>query len=238
MIATTWEFKERGLVFGLIFGVAFCLYFVDHQTSTVLLADWLAPRLHASGDLIARLLFAFAALLLVVAALMRTWASSYLHAGVVYASQVKTDSLVADGPYRYVRNPLYLANILLAVGLGAMMSRSGFVVGVAAMAIFCYRLIFREEAELRGSQGQPYESYTKTVPRMFPSPRPRVAPSGRLANWSAGFKAEAWSWGFAAGTAAFAITLKIAFFFAILAVSIALFWVSSTVLEKKSRSQL
>jgi len=37
---------------------------------------------------VARLLFAFAAILLVVAALIRTWASSYLHASVVYAADV------------------------------------------------------------------------------------------------------------------------------------------------------
>jgi protein-S-isoprenylcysteine O-methyltransferase Ste14 len=238
MIATAWEFKNRGLVFGLIFGVAFCLYFVDHQTASVVLANWLEPKLHANADFIARLLFAIATLLLAVAALMRTWASSYLHSAIVYAAQVKTDSLVADGPYRHVRNPLYLANVLMVIGLGAMMSRSGFFVGVAAMVIFCYRLIFREEAELRGSQGRQYESYIKAVPRLFPSLRPRVASSGRPANWIAAFKAEAWCWGFAAGMAAFVITLRLAFFFVIFAVSIALFWVSSTILEKKSRSQV
>ncbi|HEX2715284.1 MAG TPA: isoprenylcysteine carboxylmethyltransferase family protein, partial [Candidatus Acidoferrales bacterium] len=77
-------------------------------------------------DPLARLLFAFAAFLLVVAALIRTWASSYLHAGVVYAAEVKTESLVADGPYRRVRNPLYFANVLMAIGMGALMSRAGF----------------------------------------------------------------------------------------------------------------
>src|SRR5262250_2812371 len=48
------------------------------------------------------------AALLGVAAMLRTWASAYLHAEVVYASEVKTEALVADGPYRRVRNPLYL----------------------------------------------------------------------------------------------------------------------------------
>jgi protein-S-isoprenylcysteine O-methyltransferase Ste14 len=237
MIATTWEFKNRALVFGLIFGVAFAFYAVDRQTSAAALADWIAPKLHMDATLVARLLFWLAALLVAVAALIRTWASSYLNAGVVYAAQVKTESLVGDGPYRYVRNPLYLANVLMAAGLGAMMSRSGFFVAVAAMAIFCYRLIFREEAELRGGQGHSYESYANSVPRMFPALRPRVASSGRLADWRAGFKAEAWFWGIAAGVAAFAVTLKPAFFFGILAASIALFWVSSMLFEKKSRSQ-
>ena len=74
--------------------------------------------------------------MLVLAALIRTWASAYLHAGVVYAPEVKTESLVADGPYRRVRNPFYFANVLIAIGMGAMMSRIGFFVAVVAMLVF------------------------------------------------------------------------------------------------------
>ncbi len=237
MKATNWEFTNRAMIFGMIFGLSFPLYVVDHQNSTAVLANWLAPKLRMEADFVARLLFACAALLLAVAALIRTWASSYLHAGVVYASEVKTESLVADGPYRRVRNPLYFANVLMAIGVGAMMSRSGFVVAVVAMLIFCYRLIFREEAGLRASQGQQYEHYLKAVPRLVPSPWPRIASSGRKANWRAGFKAEAWYWGFPLSVAAFAATLKLRFFFIILSASIALFWASSLLLHKKSDSE-
>jgi len=45
-------------------------------------------------------------------------AEAYLHSSVVHDSQLHSDRLVADGPYRRVRNPLYLGNILLAFGLG------------------------------------------------------------------------------------------------------------------------
>ena len=189
------------------------------------------------ADLVAHLLFAFAGFLLVVAALIRTWASSYLQATVVYAAEVKTESLVADGPYRRVRNPLYFANVLLAIGMGAMMSRTGFFVALAAMVLFCYRLILREEAELQASQGEQYERYCNAVPRFWPSLRPRIASAGRQAKWTEGFKAESWYWGFAAAVVAFAITLSLKLFFVILGTSLALFWVSSIVLEKKSNSQ-
>jgi protein-S-isoprenylcysteine O-methyltransferase Ste14 len=114
MKATNWEFTNRAAVFGLIFGFTFPLYALDHQNSTVALANWLGARLQMDTDLVARILFAFAAFLLVGAALTRTWASSYLQASVVYASEVKTESLVADGPYRRVRNPLYFANGLMS----------------------------------------------------------------------------------------------------------------------------
>ena len=109
MKATNWEFKNRALVFGLIFAFTFPLYSLDHQNSTTAFANWLGPTLKMGSDLLVRFLFGFAAFVLAIAALIRTWASAYLHAGVVYAAEVKTSSLVADGPYRHVRNPLYFA---------------------------------------------------------------------------------------------------------------------------------
>jgi protein-S-isoprenylcysteine O-methyltransferase Ste14 len=233
MRATEWEFTNRALVFGLIFGFAFPLYALDHQTSTAALARWLGSSLGVDPNLIGRFLFGCAAVLLVVAAFIRTWASSYLHANVVYAAELKTEALVADGPYRQVRNPLYFANVLLAVGMGAMMSRTGFFVAVAAMLVFSYRLILREESELQASRGEQYVRYRQAVPRLWPSPWPRVPSSGRQARWNDGFRAESWYWGLAAGGAAFALTLNVKLFFVIVAASLVLFWVSSAALQKK-----
>jgi protein-S-isoprenylcysteine O-methyltransferase Ste14 len=233
MKATDWEFRNRALIFGLIFGFSFPLYFVDHQNATAVLAGSLSVRFGWSADLLARLLFGCAALLLIAAAFIRTWASAYLQASVVYAADVKTHSLVADGPYRSVRNPLYLANVLMAVSLGAMMSRTGCVVAVAVMLVFCYRLILREESEFQTSQGGTYERYRKMVPRLWPSLRPRIAAAERQAKWSAGFIAEFWYWGIAAAVTAFAITLNTTLFFVILGASIALFWVSTRLLQRK-----
>jgi protein-S-isoprenylcysteine O-methyltransferase Ste14 len=237
MKATNWEFTNRALLFGLILAFSFPLYFLDHQNSAAALANWLGSRLQRGPDLVARLLFAFAAALLIAAALLRTWASSYLRAGVVYAAEVKTDSLVADGPYRLVRNPLYFANLLMVIGMGTMMSRTGFLVAVVAMLVFCYRLILREETDLQVSLGEQYKGYSKVVPRLWPSLWPRIASAGRQAKWAEGFKAESWYWGFAAALVTFAVTLKLTVFFAILAGSLVLFWVSSVVLQKKSNSQ-
>ena len=237
MRATNWEFSNRALLFGLIFAFSFPLYFLDHQNSTVGLANWLGSRLQRNADLIARLLFAFAAILLIVAALIRTWSSAYLRSGVVYASEVKTESLVADGPYRQVRNPLYFANVLMVIAVGAMMSRLGFFVALVAMLVFCYRLIGREEAELQASQGEPYKDYRNGVPRLWPALWPRIASAGRQAKWADGFKAESWYWGFAAALVAFVITLKLWLFFVILGASLILFWISSVVLQKNSNSQ-
>jgi protein-S-isoprenylcysteine O-methyltransferase Ste14 len=234
MKATNWEFTNRALIFGLIFGCSFPLYCFDRQMSTAMAANWLASRLQTDLDLVVHLLLGIAAFLLIAAALIRTWASAYLNAGVVYASEVKTESLVADGPYRRVRNPLYFANVLMAIGMGALMSRPGFVLAVTAMTIFCYRLILREESELLISQGVPYQNYCRAVPRMLPSPWPRIPSAGRRPQWAEGFKAESWYWGFAVAVTTFAITLNVKLFFVILGASLALFWVTSMVMQKKA----
>jgi hypothetical protein len=72
MRATSWEFEHRALIFGLIFGISSLLYFIDHDNSTATVANWLG----VDAELVARAMFACAALLLAFSAFIRTWASS------------------------------------------------------------------------------------------------------------------------------------------------------------------
>ena len=87
MKATNWEFTNRALLFGLIFAFTFPLYVLDHENSTAALANWVEARFRMDANLLVHVLFAVAAFLLVVAALIRTWASAYLQAEVVYAAK-------------------------------------------------------------------------------------------------------------------------------------------------------
>ncbi len=234
MKASNWEFRNRAMIFGLIFAFAFFLYSVDHQNVTAAVAERLSVKFGWSADHLAHLFFACAAVVLIGAAGIRTWASAYLQAGVVYAADVKTESLVADGPYRFVRNPLYFANVLLALSMGAMMSRTGCIVAVILMLVFCFRLILREESDLQAGQGETYSRYRSRVPRLWPSLRP-IAAAARPPNWRGGFAAEFWYWGFAAAITAFAITLNPTIFYVILGASIAVFWVSTWLMQKKPK---
>lgn len=229
MKATGWEFRNRAVLFGLIFGLTFPLYALDRHNATVAAANWIGPALGVSTRLVSRILVLIGAGLLITAAFLRTWASSYLRAEVVYATGVRTESLVADGPYRRVRNPLYLGNVLIAAGLGVMMNRIGFPVAVLATVALCYRLILREEAELSVVQGKLYQAYRHAVPRLWPSPWLRIPSAAGIPKWAEGFKAESWCWGFAAAVLAFAATLSLAAFYAILAASVVWLWVSSAI---------
>ena len=85
------------------------------------------------------------ALLVFLSAALRTWGAAYLRTEIVHDTAQHSDALVADGPFRYTRNPLYLANLPMAAGIGVLASRLGFIFMVLANWIFVYRLILREE---------------------------------------------------------------------------------------------
>jgi protein-S-isoprenylcysteine O-methyltransferase Ste14 len=155
---------------------------------------------------------------------------------VVHDSQLHSDRLVADGPYRRVRNPLYLGNILLAFGMGPMASRTGFFVLVAGTVPFVYRLILREEAGLLESQGEGYRRYFETVPRLWPSWRPRVPAGGARPNWVDGFVGETCMWGLAVGMAVFDVTLRLVHFWTIMGAGFAVYFLQAWLRKRTAKT--
>lgn len=166
--------------------IGFALSNFDHTNFLTAAQRLIAPVVpggNPEAANIRRLIIGAGALLVFAAAALRTWAAAFLRTDIVHDTGQHSDVLVADGPFRYVRNPLYLANPIMAAGIGVLASRAGFIFLVAANCFFIYRLIFREEASLLASQGESYRAYCRAVPRFLPAPRPRVAASGRVAQW-------------------------------------------------------
>jgi hypothetical protein len=151
------------------------------------------------------------------------------------AMRVQTSRLVADGPYRYVRNPLYFGNILLAVGFGLMASRVGFVILVVGMVVFCHRLILREETEIVASQGDSYRAYCAAIPRLLPALRPKLPSAGGIPNWADGMLGEAFMWVLAASVIVFAITLNQTIYFVVLASSFPVYAVCLAVIKRRRK---
>ena len=218
--ATLLEFRYRWWVISLIFFFSFLTYFFDHVNSSEAIADWAASRLAtAATHNIYRFIFAFGSLLLTAAAFLRTWGTSYLQADIMRDSRVHTERLLADGPYRYVRNPLYLGTILMACAIGLMASRTGFFVLSIGMTIFVVRLLLREEADLRRDQGESYQRYCAAVPRLFPSLKLRVPQAGNAPHWGQALRAEIMYWLLALAMASLAVTLNIKIFWLLFAVA-------------------
>jgi hypothetical protein len=133
---------------------------------------------------------------------MRTWGSAYLGVDVMSDKTMRSDRVVADGPYRYLRNPLYVGTWIHTLALALLMPASGAIFTLVFIVLFQLRLIFGEEAHLRAKLGEPYMAYCAKVPRLLPSLRPQVAASGARPQWMRAALAEIFMWGV---TASFAV---------------------------------
>jgi protein-S-isoprenylcysteine O-methyltransferase Ste14 len=238
--ATEFEFRNRFWFIGGIFFAAFFLYSVDHVNVTNALAQLdLGPGVDTNSarfEHVVRVILACGTLLLVIASFVRSWAEAYLHSSVVHDMDLHSNRLVADGPYRHLRNPLYFGNFLLALGMGLMASRLGFFVLAVAMTLFNYRLILREEAALLRSQGESYRKYLEAVPRLFPSPWPRVPAGTGRPNWLDGFVGETFFWSPTVGLAVFTVTLRIAYFWGIVIAGFAIYFLQGYLRKRNAPS--
>jgi protein-S-isoprenylcysteine O-methyltransferase Ste14 len=234
--ATGFEFRNRFWFIAGIYSVTFLSYSLDKTNAAVAVTQQIlnwgrhvsAVNMDSPGfDNALRVLFIGGTIFLVLAALIRSWATAYLKSGVVHDAAIHSEVLVADGPYRHVRNPLYLGNILQAFGIGLMGSRLGYVVLTLANTIFMIRLILYEEAGLLQSQGESYRRYLGAVPRLLPSLRARVPGSGARANWRDGVSGEIFFWIFAMGMAVFAVTLHSNHFVIALSIGFAIYFLQN-----------
>jgi protein-S-isoprenylcysteine O-methyltransferase Ste14 len=211
MRATRFEFEKRFWIICAIYFAGFSLSAFDHTRFITALRHLIAPSVmpgSAGAERFARMVILFGSLLVFLSAALRTWAAAYLRTEVVHDIAQHAEALVAEGPFRYTRNPLYLANLPMAAGIGVLASCSGFIFLVLANWIFVYRLIFREEESLLKTQGESYQAYCRAVPRFWPTLKPRV-PSGNLRpDWGQAFAGESFVWIFGLAVLLIAITLR------------------------------
>ena len=106
--------------------------------------------------------------LLVVAAVVLFSASvgRFRAAGTPVPGNKPTTVIVRAGPYRFSRNPIYLAFSLLHLGI-AILANSLWLVAtlMAALAVMAYLVIPREEQYLGRRFGAEYLEYKRSVRR-------------------------------------------------------------------------
>lgn len=82
-------------------------------------------------------------------------------------------TLNTRGPYAHVRNPLYLGNLLLCLGLLLIAHRPwAYALGLGFFAVQYAFIVRAEEAFLRERFGAAYDAWAATVPRWIPRLRP------------------------------------------------------------------
>jgi protein-S-isoprenylcysteine O-methyltransferase Ste14 len=91
----------------------------------------------------------------------------------------EADDLNTTGIYSVVRNPLYLANIIIYLGVLLVTQNWIFVAGVLLLLLVYYeRIIYAEEAYLAGKFGERYAAWARNTPALIPN-FGKYAPSGR-----------------------------------------------------------
>lgn len=112
---------------------------------------------------------------------VRAWAVGY--SGVTTRGDTVTaPRLVTAGPYAYVRNPLYVGNVITAAGFALAFTgankpaqRALLVAGALGAMLGVYSVVVpHEERYLRETFGAEFDEYVAAVPRVVP----RTSPGG------------------------------------------------------------
>lgn len=98
---------------------------------------------------------------------------------------IEAPGLVTGGPFAHVRNPIYLASIVLGLGMVLLVGDPWlFAIYVGVFVLLYSSIVPAEEQFLRGQFGEDYLRYCANVPRFLPQLRPwREAKAARF-DWS------------------------------------------------------
>jgi protein-S-isoprenylcysteine O-methyltransferase Ste14 len=137
---------------------------------------WLICRWHFAKSLPGNLLVRLIGVLLLAAGLpvlLDSFIRFALQGLGTPAPVFPTRHLVVSGFYRYVRNPMYIAVVLLILGQGLLFGRIRVIEYGLAVWVGFYLLVFiYEEPTLRRTYGPEYEEFCAHVPRWIPRLRP------------------------------------------------------------------
>jgi protein-S-isoprenylcysteine O-methyltransferase Ste14 len=120
-------------------------------------------------------------LLCILGQALRAWVLGGVSDGTSGQNErlIATD-LNTSGPYARTRNPLYLGNLLITLGLCAIAHDAILALLAALLFAVQYRAIIgAEETFLREQFGARFDEYAARVPRFWPRRGPSAAPSAR-----------------------------------------------------------
>jgi protein-S-isoprenylcysteine O-methyltransferase Ste14 len=151
------------------------------------LIEWLALAISRQGvasfSAATSTLIVIAVLFAVAAVVFRVWGTAYLGPSTVTSSHMIGGEVMADGPYRYLRNPLYVGVWFMVAAMAFLMPASGALFAVVLITVFLVRLTLGEESFLTVQIGEPYQAYLRAVPRFVPRPRGIPASTGAKPKW-------------------------------------------------------
>jgi protein-S-isoprenylcysteine O-methyltransferase Ste14 len=194
MQATRFEYRFRFAIHAILYLLGFTAPWLflhslagvpgfTTSSTWLVLSSALARPGWLAFDAATIMLLVIALVLTGLGAWLRVWGSAYVGSSIVKSPTMHGDVMLADGPYRRTRNPLYLGTLLHTLGVTILMPPSGALFTVVLLWIFQVRLALAEEPFLAARFGQPYLDYKAAVPRFLPSPKPQIAAAGAHPHW-------------------------------------------------------
>lgn len=104
---------------------------------------------------------------------VRIWAVSYAGSETRVTGEVGASTLVTQGPYSIIRNPLYFGNVMIYAGFGIMSNSLFPFLIIAAICFFIFQYYFiikTEEDFLLKTYKDKFEVYCLHVKRIIPIP--------------------------------------------------------------------
>ena len=95
------------------------------------------------------------------------WARrQFIKGGTSIRPDMPSEAILTTGPFRFMRNPLYLSLASLQIGIGIAASMAWVIVlAIPALAVIRYGVIAREERYLERKFGETYLNYKNSVRR-------------------------------------------------------------------------
>jgi protein-S-isoprenylcysteine O-methyltransferase Ste14 len=82
--------------------------------------------------------------------------------------EVPPQRIIAGGPYRYTRNPMYLGHLIFLTGLALTLWSWFALIVLVARALWFHRRVLHDEARLERIFGADYLTYRTQVKRWIP----------------------------------------------------------------------
>lgn len=189
MKATTIEFRLRMAINAVIIILGFWAPWIETFKigKRISLIEWLSLQLSRTGiasfGMAISSLLTLALVLASAAVVLRISGTAWLGPGTVNSMDMVAGGMMVDGPYRFLRNPLYIGLWCMVAALAFLMPVTGALFAVALVTFFMIRLTLGEEAFLSARLGEPYRIYLRSVPRFIPRLRGAPAPTGAKAHW-------------------------------------------------------
>ena len=146
-----------------IFSVLSFLVFKDNPSCIEIAGGWFG---FSAGSSLSHgyLIIAF---LVLLASVIRMWAGSILTSKTVMTFKIQNSKLALSGPYKFIRNPIYFADLIAFTSLSLCLKPIGLLIPVLIYFHY-FQLIKYEEEKLITKFGEMYTEYIHSVPDLIP----------------------------------------------------------------------